>query len=157
MVATQSTANAASGDLEQIIWASAAVRPFGPDELQRLLERCRPANQARQITGLLVHHHGSFLQLMEGPTAEVGIVFEQRILRDGRHTDVTVLLRRNAAERNFPDWSMGFVDASHRLLHTLPGFHEFRETTGSFLPLLGDHRVVAAIIDGFHDGRWHDL
>ena len=30
--------------LEQVIWVSAAVKPFSADELVRLLERSRPAS-----------------------------------------------------------------------------------------------------------------
>jgi hypothetical protein len=144
-------------DLRQIIWVSTAVRPFSADELIRLLDHSRAANQGRNISGLLLYHQDSFLQLMEGSAEEVEYVFEHRILRDRRHTDVTVLMRRDVKERNFPDWSMGFVNTTDRKLNTLPGFHEYRETTVGFLQLLGDRKVVSSIITGFHDGRWHQL
>ncbi len=121
----------------------------------RLLARTRAANQSRNITGLLLYHQESFLQLMEGSRAEVEYVFEHRIKRDGRHTEVTLLLNRVVSERNFPDWSMEFVESSMYQLHNLPGFHDYRETTGGLLPLLGDREIVASIIDGFHAGRWH--
>jgi hypothetical protein len=97
----------------------------------------------------------SFLQLMEGEGSRVDFVFENRIKRDKRHTNITLLLRRTVELRNFSDWSMGFIDTSERDVHSLPGFHDYRETTGGFLPLLGDAKVVASILKGFHEGRWH--
>lgn len=142
-------------ELEQVIWVSAAKRLFTPEELVRLLTRSRAANQAREITGLLLYHRQSFLQLMEGPTDKIEFVFENRIMTDSRHTDVTVLLRRSVTTRNFPDWSMGFVETSIRPIRNLPGFHNFQETQGCLLDLRGDHEAVDAILAGFHDGRWH--
>jgi hypothetical protein len=139
----------------QLIWVSAAVRPFSPDELEQLLKRSRAANQARGITGLLLYHKESFLQLMEGPSLEVESVFENVILKDPRHTDVAVLLRRTVGERSFPDWSMGFNDSSKHPLHGLPGFHDYDETWGWFLNLRGEHRKLEAVINGFHKGQWH--
>jgi hypothetical protein len=142
-------------ELQQLIWVSAAVCPFSRDDLQRLLERGRTRNQARGITGILLYHKESFLQLMEGPSAEVEYVFENRIQKDPRHTDVTVLLSRTVAERSFPDWSMGFIDGAAHSLHGLPGFHDYDETWGWFLSLRGDHKVLDSVINGFHHGQWH--
>jgi len=141
--------------VQQLIWVSAAVRPFTPDELEQLLTRSRASNEVRGITGLLLYHQGSFLQLMEGPPEDVDYVFENRILRDRRHTEVTVLLRRLVPDRNFPDWSMGFVNTSTHPLHKLPGFHEFNETWGWFLDLRGNHKVIDSILNAFHKGQWH--
>ncbi len=141
--------------VQQIVWVSAAVRPFSPDDLVRLLSRSRASNEARGVTGMLLYHQGTFLQLMEGPPEEVAFVFEHRILRDSRHTDVTVLLNRIAPERSFPDFSMGFVDTSERRMQSLPGFREYRHTTPGFLHLKGDHHLLEQIIASFHEGSWH--
>jgi hypothetical protein len=142
-------------EVEQLIWVSAAVRPFSPEELEHLLLGSRAANQARGITGLLLYHKESFLQLMEGSSEQVEFVFENRIQRDSRHTDITVLLRRAVAERSFPDWSMGFINSSTHALHGLPGFHDFDETWGWFLNLRGDRKMIDSVINGFHKGQWH--
>ncbi len=142
-------------EVQQLIWVSAAVRPFSPDDLGRLLKRSRAGNQVRGITGILLYHKESFLQLMEGPSSEVEFVFENRIRKDPRHADITVLLRRTVVERSFPDWSMGFIDSSKHPLHGLPGFHDYDETWGWFLKLRGDHKVLDSVINGFHHGQWH--
>jgi hypothetical protein len=141
--------------IRQIVWVSAAVKPFSTDALLRLLERSRTSNAGRDITGLLLYHEGSFLQFMEGPAEEVEWVFENRIKRDHRHTDITLLYSRDAETRALPDFSMGFINTSDRLLSGLPGFRDFKFTTSGFLPLKDDSRMLAHIVNGFHDGRWH--
>jgi FAD-dependent sensor of blue light len=141
--------------MRQIVWVSAAVKPFSTGELLRLLEHSRASNCTRGITGLLLYHDESFLQFMEGSAEEVAWVFENRIKRDRRHTDVMLLYSREVDERALPDFSMGFIDTEHLSLLSLPGFVDYRQTTSGFLHLKDDSRMLAHIINGFHDGRWH--
>lgn len=141
--------------LLQIIWISEAVRPLARADLLALLGRSRARNIARGLTGLLLYHEGSFMQFMEGEEPAVLDTFEHRIVPSPLHRDVTLLLRQPVAARNFPDWSMGFIDTSHTCADHVPGFRDFLRTSGIFLHLLGDNAKVRTIIDGFHRGRWH--
>ncbi len=71
-------------------------------------------NNARVgVTGALLFNAGSFAQVLEGPRAAVETTFE-RIQRDARHSDVSVLQCEPVAERGFPNWSMAFVGQSAR-------------------------------------------
>ena len=71
-------------------------------------------NNARVgVTGALLFNAGSFAQVLEGPRAAVEITFE-RIQRDPRHSDVSVLQCEPVATRGFPNWSMAFVGRSER-------------------------------------------
>ena len=51
----------------QLIYASAAVKPFTPQELTVLLAKARKKNSSMDISGMLLYHAGSFLQVLEGP------------------------------------------------------------------------------------------
>lgn len=95
----------------QLIYASAATEPFTTDALKLMLGRARGRNTLHRITGMLVHHEGSFLQILEGPKESVNEVVVS-IRRDPRHHSIRTLLQNPIQTREFESWSMGFVDNS---------------------------------------------
>ncbi len=78
------------------------------EEISHLLEGARSFNTKSAISGILLFTAQRFLQVLEGPAAEVAALFE-RIQRDKRHANVLVLDYRDITKRNFPDWSMAYV------------------------------------------------
>jgi hypothetical protein len=77
----------------------------------RLLHQCRENNRRQGITGMLLYNDGNFVQVLEGPQEAVDRLLAT-IKHDLRHKGVLELLRGDLAERQFPDWSMGFRDVS---------------------------------------------
>ncbi len=100
-----------SRTLIQVIYASAATEPFTTEALKALLAKARARNTLHGVTGMLVHHDGSFLQILEGPEAAVDQILEA-IYRDPRHQRARELYRGAIKTREFDTWSMGFVDNS---------------------------------------------
>jgi len=135
----------------QLIYSSAASKPFSVDALRTLLVRARASNTTAEVSGMLLHVDGAFLQVLEGDATVVNALFA-RISRDPRHAKVLLLHRIETATRNFGDWSMGFFDASGRGA-ALPGY---RQTTG-FADLLGDRAAIERVVTEFRDGRWRSL
>jgi hypothetical protein len=88
----------------QLIYAS---RPSGFDDaiLVGILLESRLCNSRDAITGLLICRDDLYLQLLEGPDAAVDATF-RRIAADDRHVDVSLLIRRTATDRLFPEWAM---------------------------------------------------
>ena len=86
----------------QLIYASAAVKPFTPQDLAELLAKARKKNDALDISGMLLCHAGSFLQVLEGPDDAITALFKI-IEKDPRHTTVRVLYRDGEVTRDF--WS----------------------------------------------------
>ena len=111
----------ASDALYQLIYVSTAVQPFGECELADLLRHARRSNQARGLTGMLLFHEGSFLQVLEGPKHEV-LKLYARIERDPRHVTSRVLLRGEVPERSFAGWAMGFYRTTSASEAELAGF-----------------------------------
>jgi hypothetical protein len=138
--------------LIQLIYASAAAKPFTAAELRELLRLARIKNERLNITGMLLYHRGSFLQVLEGPVSAVNPLLDT-IEKDKRHDKVMLLLRREIEARNFADWKMGFVDLSARS-QALPGFRDYFKSHSSFLELLGEPKTVERVLDGFRDGKW---
>lgn len=107
--------------LVQVVYASAATVMFKPEDLDALLRRSRDKNAARNISGMLLYHEGSFLQVLEGEADAVDALYEQ-ISMDRRHGGVIRMLRAEIEERTFGEWSMGFVDTKGLDPDTLDGF-----------------------------------
>jgi hypothetical protein len=104
-----------------LVYSSTAERSFEDVDLAQLLAQSRATNEARGLTGLLVHRQGCFLQLIEGKADDVR---EQMaaILADDRHGRISMLMEERIDERQFPDWKMAKCDA--RVAERFPGYRD---------------------------------
>lgn len=96
-----------AGDLLCLVYTSTASQPFRETALEHLLEECRRLNDARDVTGMLLHRSGRFIQVLEGEPEVVRDLVE-RIRHDSRHHDMRILLEKAIDHRRFPEWTMGY-------------------------------------------------
>lgn len=108
----------------ELVYASSAVAPFSSQELVELLAVSRRNNERVGVTGMLLHHDGNFIQVLEGEQSAVEQVFA-RVAADPRHRGVQRLFSEQREARDFRDWSMAFRNLSDPTFHTMPGFSEF--------------------------------
>jgi hypothetical protein len=97
--------SAAAQPLVCLAYLSSATQLMDREALTDLVEHSARNNARRQITGMLCHHDGSFLQFLEGPVGEVEALLSV-IARDRRHIDLIEMYRKPIADRTFADWSM---------------------------------------------------
>jgi hypothetical protein len=97
-----------------LAYESQASVPLTAPDLLDLLARSRANNARSGVTGILLYRHGMFLQVLEGPRAEVDELYAT-IARDSRHHEVSTVLVEDRPERRFPDWTMGFADVDGEL------------------------------------------
>lgn len=106
--------------MARLVYLSACAIPRGKGhfraEIADIISACERNNTAADITGILIHDRGRFIQLLEGRPAAVTAVFSA-IRRDSRHEQVTILLQETAGHRLMPDWSMAFLNAEETPLH----------------------------------------
>ncbi|MEQ8194911.1 MAG: BLUF domain-containing protein [Rhodospirillales bacterium] len=133
----------------QAIYISAATRKFTANELQDLLKLARSHNHVHGISGMLVYYGGSFLQIIEGPDDEVEALI-RKIKQDPRHTKFKLLFKDTIEEKEFEDWSMGFVDTT-RNAKSLPGFVDY---TSELQGLTIDKTRARKVLSMFHSGSW---
>ncbi len=136
----------------QIIYASAAAPTLTQTEVERLLARAREKNEQAGVTGMLLHHEGTFLQVLEGPPEVVEPLYT-RVSKDPRHTHIVLLLRRTVETPSFEGWHMGFVNAERHDLTHLPGYVDYRNALSVPLSLI-DSDVAWRILEGFRNGKW---
>jgi hypothetical protein len=135
--------------LVQVMYASTGLSAFTPSDLADLLAKARANNAACDISGLLVHFQGSFLQVLEGTKDAVESLY-QSIGRDSRHGNIRLLLRGEIEEREFGEWSMGFVDPQ-LVASELAGYVDIQ--TGIWNLVHDTQRAKTTLIK-FRDGAW---
>lgn len=75
------------------------------EDLDNILEKAIARNSARNITGCLIYHNKSFVQILEGKKKDVLQVFN-KIRTDERHHTVTLLWENHVEDRFFGEWNM---------------------------------------------------
>lgn len=144
-----------AGELVQLVYVSAATVPFSNEDLDELLVIARQNNSSLDVTGILLFTDQTFFQVLEGEPAVVQQLYD-KIALDRRHTKVLLLAKQDIEQRNFGDWSMGFV-RDRMEISELPGFVDFfsDHTSGkTFVDLHGDTKRIQQILDSFRRGRW---
>jgi len=92
----------------RLLYLSQAAPGISDEQVQGILRSSQPNNAARGITGALVYGGGLFMQLLEGPEANVlrGYI---RLIDDNRHGGCKIVHISPANERVFQNWSMGII------------------------------------------------
>ena len=105
-------------DIHRLVYSSRNLIPGTEEEQMAVVAQILETSQRNNgkvggVTGALLFNSGSFAQVLEGPRAAVEATFE-RIQRDARHSDVSVLQCELVEARGFPNWSMAFIGHSVR-------------------------------------------
>lgn len=93
----------------QLVYMSHELYPMKVIDIASILSQARQSNTQSEICGYLIYYHQSFFQVLEGEEEKVSHLFE-RIKKDPRHEEVTLLLKHIIQQKNFNNWSMGYFD-----------------------------------------------
>lgn len=106
-----------------IIYLSTATNLLSDAELKEILLKSNGNNQKLQVTGMLLYSEGNIIQVIEGELQIIKALYT-RIASDSRHRGIILLSEGDIAERNFPDWSMGFRTVSANDFAQLTGYQK---------------------------------
>jgi hypothetical protein len=97
--------------LVRLLYASRTTSDIDEALVASILERSRAYNVEHGITGILCAASPGrvFLQLLEGGRDAVNTLYGN-IVRDPRHTEITILDYAEIVERRFASWRMGRVN-----------------------------------------------
>ena len=109
------------------MYVSTSAYPMGASELAELLEVSRVNNARVGVTGLLLYKDEQFMQVIEGPEAEVTRLFG-RIGEDKRHHSVKSLAEKTIRKRRYSRWSMGFRQLDEAQAREILGYNDFLGT-----------------------------
>lgn len=107
----------------QLIYVS-DLSPGQEKELPGILDTSVRRNGQDGITGMLLYAGGNIMQVLEGEEGAVRCTYE-RISRDPRHRNITLLSEEIIAARDFSDWRMGYKHLSPDVVQSVPRFAPF--------------------------------
>jgi hypothetical protein len=130
--------------LVRLLYASRAVDGIDEAFLKSILEQSREKNVEHGITGVLCTYpeSGVFIQALEGGREAVNRLYGN-IVRDPRHSEVTLLDFAEIEERRFAGWRMGIVDLTKVNLSSILRYSE----KGEFDPFSMSGRSALALIE----------
>jgi hypothetical protein len=96
--------------IHSVLYVSAASHLLDRTELAEIIDLSRRNNARDGITGMLLYHDGSIMQVVEGPKASVLSLLE-RLRRDARHRRLIVILEADRPDREFGEWTMACVSS----------------------------------------------
>jgi hypothetical protein len=139
--------------LVRLLYASRTTTDIDEALVASILEHSRQYNQEHGITGILctASPGNVFLQLLEGGRAAVNTLYAN-IVRDPRHTDITLLDYAEISERRFANWRMGRVNLNRVNQGTILRFSDstaldpFSMSGQTALALLEELTSTAAIV-----------
>jgi hypothetical protein len=112
-----------------LTYTSAVSTPLAEDDIAAILLKSRANNRREGLTGALLFGGDRFVQILEGPDTVVRSRFAV-IAADSRHGGIDVLREIDVAERQFPEWTMGFRRSDSAIGSQLPGYEDFMGRPG---------------------------
>jgi hypothetical protein len=91
-------------DLIHVICVGAAAPEISEQDTAEFLKEARKTNRKNDVSGMLLYVGGRLLLLLEGEAHKVDAAFKEI----ARKRELRAILREPVAEREFPDWIMGF-------------------------------------------------
>ncbi len=95
----------------RLLYISHAVPNLTIEDVRAILKSSRKNNKAADITGVLVHGGGMFMQILEGEESAVLRLY-LTIIADKRHINPRLVVVAPTADRLFQKWSMGNVECA---------------------------------------------
>jgi hypothetical protein len=92
----------------QLFYVSSAAKRYDDASIQDILQTSRRNNRKSDVTGCLLFSGLHFAQVLEGSEAVV-IPLAKRIASDPRHANLAVLMESHRPDREYGDWSMGYL------------------------------------------------
>lgn len=91
----------------ELVYSSKAITNINRNDILDILKTATKTNSELDITGCLVYHKTTFVQILEGNEKDVQNIYS-KISKDKRHGDVVILYEGKIAKRSFDQWSMAF-------------------------------------------------
>jgi hypothetical protein len=92
----------------QVFYVSRATAAVDNAQIQSLLQASRRQNARLDVTGCLLFSGHCFAQVLEGAQPVVSAL-ARSIAADARHVGVRVLAEEKRDEREYANWSMGYL------------------------------------------------
>ena len=101
-----------------ICYVSTADRSLSKDDIHTILEESTASNMQNNVTGVLLHKDGNFLQLIEGDKETIIALYYGKIIHDKRHPKCTKIFEKEFQYRFFAGYGNGFMGAESSIQYS---------------------------------------
>ena len=137
--------------LIQVAYVSTCRENITAADVDQIVEAAARHNAELGITGLLLWRHNQFFQVLEGTELAVDILL-RHIRADSRHSNLTVIYRKQVAKRKFGSWSMGQATPTAKTGKALNVLEAV--LTDPVTVLNDENELVLDLIESFRRGLW---
>ena len=134
-----------------LIYSSLASPDTTETDMKAILEASERNNKADGITGMLIFHNGSFIQMLEGENDKV-LASYHKIQDDPRHTAVIKLFEGETDKRHFPNWKMA-LEVVHPEEFKKIQAYESTEKGKQFLSEVNDDHIGLQMLRFFYEQK----
>ncbi len=111
----------------RLIYLSTATKnKMSDSDLNNLLLKSQKANRSIDITGILLHKNGEFIQVLEGEKKSVLDLFEI-IKKDKRHKNIIAFDQKKIDKRYFTGYFMAFDDSHFDKINKFESLRDFNQ------------------------------
>ena len=137
-------------DLHALMYSSIADPNLSPQDIEQLVNDARRNNARHELTGLLVFQAGCFLQILEGDRKKLSNLFEQKLMRDPRHSAVNLFYDEALHERRFRFWHLAFSDLNQQSVRISSPYRECLNSERGLYELNRDTAKALALVRQIH-------
>lgn len=91
-----------------ICYTSKASRELSPEDVQDIFDHTSTRNNENNICGVLLYSLGNFFQVLEGDQEYIETLYDEKIKKDNRHSDIFEVFNKQALKPLFFDYSSNF-------------------------------------------------
>lgn len=95
--------------LYSICYVSTSNKELESNELKQLFEFCAIKNITEDISGILLHNSGNFLQYFEGDELKIKELYYSKIKKDTRHKNIITVFEKRIDNLYFTGYKAGFT------------------------------------------------
>ena len=95
--------------LYSICYVSNSSQYLSLEELKELFDFCTLRNIENNISGILLHNSGNFLQYIEGEESKIKELYHFRIKEDIRHKNIITVFEKKIDVLYFTGYKAGFT------------------------------------------------
>ncbi len=131
-----------------LIYTSTAKPTVDEVELYDILATSIRNNRKLDVTGLLIYHSGTFIQMLEGSRENVLQIYEA-IKQDPRHFNVEQLISDVTDKRHFGEWHMALEVVHKKTFEEIPAYQHLEQSSAFLMGMNHDHLGIR-LLGYFH-------
>jgi len=134
----------------QLLYVSFATEGTTEGDIKEIVSKSQNRNLSLGVTGAVLFGDGVFIQLLEGERESVWKLFD-KIKRDTRHYNISVIVEQNAQSRIRPKAAMQLKKYSHsdmKIYDLVLSWNRYRSLYGKYIQ---EDNLVQKLLDKFSE------